>query len=287
MAHVAPYAGAWIETSIQWVLIQWRGCRPLRGGVDRNGTERRRRSRSVGRPLRGGVDRNSRSSIFMSALHCRPLRGGVDRNNTHARDIAVCQRVAPYAGAWIETRKTGLTLRSRLGRPLRGGVDRNINPMGFDPVARVSPPTRGRGSKLIQWRGLALFAVSPPTRGRGSKLKIRRPDGPASGRPLRGGVDRNDERDARFCALVRRPLRGGVDRNHARRKISYANAVAPYAGAWIETSTCHVRMQSAAVAPYAGAWIETKFPRRPSPMTTSRPLRGGVDRNDPMGLQSA
>ena len=56
-----------------------------------------------------------------------------------------------------------------------------------------------------------------------------------SGRPPRGGVDRNP------CAVRQRPA---ID-------------VAPLAGAWIETHVASTLRQATAVAPLAGAWIET------------------------------
>jgi len=76
--------------------------------------------------------------------------------------------VAPFAGAWIETALTG--------RP-------------------------------------AFFAASPPSRGRGSKLVRLHHLGISVRRPLRGGVDRNSSKAPAPRGPRCRPLRGGVDRN--------------------------------------------------------------------------
>ncbi len=58
-------------------------------------------------------------------------------------------RVAPRAGAWIET----------------------LLPVLF-AVLSGSPPARGRGLKLFPFRFLFLLLLSPPARGRGLKLLL-------------------------------------------------------------------------------------------------------------------
>src|SRR5687768_165304 len=78
--------------------------------------------------------------------------------------------------------------------------------------------------------------LSPPARGRGSKLPLGGRQRRCLGRPLRGGVDRNAQRlpDDRY--VCGRPLRGGVDRNVRSIALTTScNRVAPCAGAWIET----------------------------------------------------
>ena len=121
----------------------------------------------------------------------RPLRGGVDRNMGGGL-MALRKNVAPYAGAWIETIRGSSIGDAAAGRPLRGGVDRNGDNCYVGRPQQVSPPTRGRGSKLVTvnlpmissrvapyagaWieTGVLEFfgphpRTSPPTRGRGSK----------------------------------------------------------------------------------------------------------------------
>ena len=77
---VAPHAGAWIETP-----ISTSGC----------GDE-------PSRPSRRGVDRNILLTLVFIVDAGRPSRRGVDRN-LHGRELRAQRRVAPHAGAWIET----------------------------------------------------------------------------------------------------------------------------------------------------------------------------------------
>ena len=65
----------------------------------------------------------------------------------HWRCKAQIKGVAPFTGAWIETclwlsRQHGL-----LRRPLHGGVDRNCVLRVLSVRLERSPPSRGRGSK--------------------------------------------------------------------------------------------------------------------------------------------
>ncbi len=150
--------------------------------------------------------------------------------------VIVSRPVAPFAGAWVET-------------------------------------------ALPAWR--PTMATSPPSRGRGSKLLVRLVTRHGGGRPLRGGVGRNTLCEdggansslvAPFAGAwvetlhmshasamtVSRPLRGGVGRNSRNSDSSAAIcSVAPFAGAWVETFEI----------------ADQPLPRR------GRPLRGGVGRN--------
>ncbi len=80
------------------------------------------------------------------------------------------RRVAPHAGAWIETLAPPARRFRPSRRPSRGGVDRNRAGSRGRRHGRWSPLTRGRGSKRLLGRG----------------LNVGQP-----GRPSRGGVDRN------------------------------------------------------------------------------------------------
>ena len=76
-------------------------------------------------------------------------------------------RVAPRAGAWIET---------SLIPSIR--------------IAGVSPPARGRGLKLhVVDQHTHRPIVSPPARGRGLKHRASATTRNVSRRPPRGGVD--------------------------------------------------------------------------------------------------
>ena len=79
---VAPFTGAWIET--------------VRRAVARHG--------SRGRPLHGGVDRNPHAaSDDRPDLRSPPSRGRGSKQSRHLRH-ARRRMVAPFTGAWIETR---------------------------------------------------------------------------------------------------------------------------------------------------------------------------------------
>ena len=99
---VAPHAGAWIETSRLTVSRRSAG-RPSCGGVDRNSCDSMAASGDMGRPSCGGVDRNRLAHGARGRRCRRPSCGGVDRNGSRHRSELHSQRVAPHAGAWIET----------------------------------------------------------------------------------------------------------------------------------------------------------------------------------------
>ena len=120
LASGRPPCGAWIETAAR----------------------ARRRSRKPGRPPCGAwietVKRWTKSCV--SHVAPRAGRGSKPRCDQHVRSV---RRVAPRAGAWIETRPSGSALTR----------------------ARTSPPVRGRGSKPIQLRHRALGQGRPPCGG--------------------------------------------------------------------------------------------------------------------------
>src|SRR5690606_24173373 len=123
-------------------------------------------------------------------------------------------RVAPHAGAWIETLATEEQLQAVMSPPTRG---RGLKPdrpslsriwphvaphagawietkvMAYLAVGKMSSPTRGRGLEPLHVADAIARLQSPPTRGRGLK-----------------------------------PSPNPLTRPRAR--------VAPHAGAWIETA---------------------------------------------------
>jgi len=80
-------------------------------------------------------------------------------------------KVAPRAGAWIETRYGVVLVHHQRSPPARG---RGLKPASSDLYSFFvkSPPARGRGLKLAI--GLVHGGVpsSPPARGRGLKLDL-------------------------------------------------------------------------------------------------------------------
>ena len=100
--NVAPRAGAWIETV--HCAGAWRGAkgRPSRRGVDRN-TPARKSVSSALSPLAQG--RGSKLELRSSATICplSPLAQGRGSKHCPLRKSNIGARVAPRAGAWIET----------------------------------------------------------------------------------------------------------------------------------------------------------------------------------------
>ena len=173
----------------------------------------------MGRPSRRGVDRNSGPDRRGSHRLGRPSRRGVDRNLDCYAAAWAALRVAPHAGAWIETRLERAVSGAARCRPSRRGVDRNqrrsTNPETVFSVA----PHAGAWIETLPRRGGHL------SRG--------------GGRPSRRGVDRNP------CRLSF-PIRHGAVAPHAGAWIETEASscrypiivVAPHAGAWIETNPC-------------------------------------------------
>ncbi len=209
-----------------------RGGRPLHGGVDRNtapaealrcrrsppsrgrGSKRRSRAGHAGhhrRPLHGGVDRNSGSKVSRRYCGVAPFTGAwiETRNSVDYKSMV---RVAPFTGAWIETRIRSGRLVSTWVAPFTGAWIETCSARAIASWT-PSPPSRGRGSKQTRSETVAWRRKSPPSRGRGSK-------------PEQGGVHRRGQ-----C----RPLHGGVDRNEPDRRDAHGRGVAPFTGAWIET----------------------------------------------------
>ena len=132
----------------------------------------------------------------------------------HAR-----QSVASLAGAWIETPPVCLPALMRWCRLPRGGVDRNSTVTASTVPAARSPPSRGRGSKLLgdagqqSERHVASLAGAWIETLQSSSLKAEMPS-----RLPRGGVDRNADHRVDHRVDFGRLPRGGVDRNLAERR---------------------------------------------------------------------
>ena len=85
-------------------------------------------------------------------------------------------------------------------------------------------------------------------------IKVRR----ATGRSLRGNVDRNRRARSVVRYLHSRSLRGNVDRNHFKlNNQNLKTLVVPYVGTWIEIWGNNNGVQdNFIVVPYVGTWIE-------------------------------
>ena len=175
---VAPHAGAWIET-----LSKARGAhalkgRPSRRGVDRNAEALEPLAQDRGRPSRRGVDRNFGDPLLPEVAPSRPSRRGVDRNpyhhchlgdnrgrpsrrgvdrNGHPPFDLTHVRVAPHAGAWIETTPIARRKFAIYCRPSRRGVDRNDRYCNGTTPAMVAPHAGA-------WIETRTSCLSPVTR---------------------------------------------------------------------------------------------------------------------------
>ena len=250
-AHVAPLAGAWIETSAATDDRRSSTGRPPRGGVDRNHIDRReQRSMRASPPSRGRGSKQRPSRSIAPRRAGRPPRGGVDRNRQRA-GAAVERRVAPLAGAWIETRHRRRRCCRRAGRPPRGGVDRNSAAEHLPAPQQVAPLA-----------GAWIETRHPATALLASEVA------PLAGAWIETCLD------PRVLDPAGRPPRGGVDRNHVRPASQLSTRVAPLAGAWIETAQPRGQLDRYAVAPLAGAWIETRLAACASIVGRVAPLAG-------------
>ncbi len=228
--HVAPLAGAWIET-----------C-PPRGGVDRNPEEKRvtpgelvlAASTSRVAPLAGAwIETGNRGFaplagawIETSSLASPPSRG---RGSKRTRPPPSRGRGSKPSPDRRPPRGGGIETRSCVATP-RGGVDRNLSEGPHNRLCHVdrNTPSRGRGSKRRRrGAGSSLARPSPPSRGRGSKH--------------------------RRIAGRRRPSRGRGSNTGRSCQGSTTNGSPPSRGAWIETSTGTSSASRKRVAPLTRA----------------------------------
>ena len=232
---VAPFAGAWIETSILWNDAQRAKGRPLRGGVDRNwkvdGVERLRRvapfagawietcsrssqgARCRSPPSRGRGSKRNRRLVNVDAARVAPFAGAwIETEKDPVDDFF--RGVAPFAGAWIETSKRGRGVAAWRVAPFAGAWIETVASMQITIGAGASPPSRGRGSKPSCGCKNRAARGSPPSRGRGSKLRqTHQQVATPTVAPFAGAwIETSNPMPVTFGEQGR-PLRGGVDRN--------------------------------------------------------------------------
>ena len=152
---VAPHAGAWIETAKGGSASIPTTVAPHAGAWIETPTGPRHPPAPCRSP-RGSVDRNTQANDIAARLASRSPRGSVDRNPSNLWSTLPA-KVAPHAGAWIETnsltsssssqrslptRERGSKHSPRVGRheadsrSPRGSVDRNAisYPVNLEPV---------------------------------------------------------------------------------------------------------------------------------------------------------
>ena len=147
MLHVAPHAGAWIET---------------RSGATRS-------QQGLVAPHAGAwIETISRFSSltcpWMSPLmQGRGLKRGSSGGTPHAG------RVAPHAGAWIETARGCRRHKQTPESPLMQGRGLKRYEVRARSLAEVSPLMQGRGLKLMTSAIRESVLTSPLMQGRGLK----------------------------------------------------------------------------------------------------------------------
>ena len=168
--NVAPFTGAWIETSRRaWLSVRAAG-RSLHGGVDRNTSAVARSQRDRVAPFTGAWIETSerRSGASTKRAASLPSRG-VDRN-AQLPGRSTCAQVAPFTGAWIETTWIDVV----------------------EPLQHLVAPFTGAWIETQDRQARCRCLRSLPSRGRGSKHRTDRLRSDAAmRRSLHGGVDRN------------------------------------------------------------------------------------------------
>ena len=176
LAHVAPHAGAWIETHGASDHAETCRGRSSRGSVDRN----------IDGPVGSGktvtslLTRERGSKLTEHQRHDddrgRSSRGSVDRNAI-ASDRATTDPVAPHAGAWIETPRRrrapggcgSLLTRERGSKPDAGARAAERQPVAPHAGAWIetsSPSTPSAGRSVTPHAGGGGSKPPPPARER-------------------------------------------------------------------------------------------------------------------------
>ena len=124
----------------------FRARRPPRGGADRNSVSHVGRQVLDGRPPRGGADRNTSYPQIGIPMNMSPPTRGRGSKHGEVNTLDIVLRVAPHAGARIETMPARSLTMPRQVAPHAGArieTRQSLQP----PLSLGSPPTRGRGSK--------------------------------------------------------------------------------------------------------------------------------------------
>ena len=210
---------------------------PARGRGSKQAMSRTVERENDGRsPARGRGSKTRGAALSWWNKKVAPRAGAWIETPCAATTSTAQPGVAPRAGAWIETDLCRSLVVRPTRRSPRGGVDRNPHRRRGSRAAGWSLPARGRGSKRCPIRASVRSRLSLPARGRGSK-------------PY--------NTNATAVVGTRRSPRGGVDRNEYR----------PLALDW--------NLQSLPARGRGSKRLLRPHPRQPA----GRSPRGGVDRN--------
>ena len=157
-SQVAPRAGAWIETSLDAERYAPPGRSPC-GSVDRNVRSPIDGTRGACRSPCGSVDRNLGTCRTYAGAMSLPVR---ERGSKLIIAQLRRHRVAPRAGAWIETSSTGVQRSRHWSLPVRERGSKHVNAVRCRPNS-TSLPVRERGSKPLFELGIPVIpCISSP-----------------------------------------------------------------------------------------------------------------------------
>ena len=255
--RVAPFTGAWIETTSSRSRAQTRHDAPSRA----RGSKSCRRGRdnrlmlvapswARGSKQRSGdAKRHSFGRAFTGAWIETPccrrrctsrgsrLHGRVDRNATIRLVYYEDLLVASFTGAWIETTKCAAKLSPKvMSRPSRARGSKLEQAAAVVFLLIGSRPSRARGSKHDDAGRYALYVQSRPLWARGLKQLDQTVIKHTTARALHRSLDRNTKSAWRAARVIRRALHGRVDRNGVISPTTLIVSRRALRGAWIETS---------------------------------------------------
>ena len=271
---VAPHAGAWIETRPKHWRASLRRSLPTR----ERGSKRPHPLLLAAEPRRsprGSVDRNQSRSIASNRRSGRSPRGSVDRNRK-VQPADAGFRVAPHAGAWIETRHWRASDRSAASLPTRERGSKLVI-AAIDRLFAVAPHA-GAWIETFEKARLAKGGGSLPTRERGSKRRWRATVRPQWVAPHAGAWIETRPSPSTTARTRSLPTRERGSKLGIIDHFSRTDRVAPHAGAWIETSPMGSVPAGLTSLPTRERGSKPRKRASP-PVGTGRSPRGSVDRN--------
>ena len=145
--------------------------RSPRGSADRNPYAGADRRRWDGRSPRGSADRNIRGFPRVTVGHGRSPRGSADRNKSSCVTAPSVSRVAPRAGARIETACGVARGRAERSLPARERGSKQSSSVSIIQHRHVAPRAGARIETVVKHFISSPYATSLPARERGSKRR--------------------------------------------------------------------------------------------------------------------
>ena len=196
---VAPCAGAWVETKVPQVPSPRRKVAPCAGAWVET-ARRHHRHRRTCRPLRGGVGRNGRTTQTIGQAFTSPPARGRGSKRSPDSQTGPPPPVAPCAGAWVETVEAGEADALFVVAPCAGAWVETRQRTAACLLCSVAPCA----GAWVETAAMSARCPTPPGRplrgGVGRNASIVRGLADVDCRPLRGGVGRNRQSHAASCA---------------------------------------------------------------------------------------